>query len=94
MQLQSLLTALAALGIGMSPVLALPEAVPELVDGAQLAERAQCIAGGKQAGSHCEAGNLGATACSNDNTALMKCQGSVPKWHITKSCHCSYCQCV
>lgn len=71
MQLQSFLTAIAALGIGISPVLALPEPIPALVDHAQLAERAQCIAGGKRAGSHCEAGNLGALACSNDNTALV-----------------------
>ena len=71
MQLQNFLTAIAALGIGISPVLALPEANPALVDRAQLDERAQCIAGGKQAGSHCEAGNLGALACSNDNTALV-----------------------
>ena len=66
MQIQSLLTAMAVLAIGISPVLALPEAIPELVDRAPA-----CIAGGKQAGSHCEAGNLGKQACSNDNTALV-----------------------
>lgn len=64
MQLQSLLTAVAALTIGISPALSLPEA--------QLGERAAaCISGGKTAGSHCEAGNLGKLACSNDNTALV-----------------------
>lgn len=64
MQLKSLLTAVVALTIGISPTLALPEA--------QLGERAAaCIAGGKKAGSHCEAGNLGKLACSNDNTALV-----------------------
>lgn len=65
MQLQSLLTAVVALSIGISPAIALPEA--------QLGERAACIAGGKKAGSHCEAGNLGKLACSNDNTALVSC---------------------
>ena len=66
MQIQTLLTAMAAFTIGTSSVLALPEAIPELADRAPA-----CIAGGKQAGSHCEAGNLGKQACSNDNTALV-----------------------
>ena len=57
---------MAALAIGISPVLALPEAIPELVDRAP-----RCIAGGKGAGSGCEAGNVGAQACSNDNNALV-----------------------
>lgn len=66
MQLRSLLTAMTVLAVGITPVLALPGAIPELFDRAP-----QCIAGGKQAGSHCEAGNLGAQACSNDNTAKV-----------------------
>ena len=68
MQLQIFLTAIATLAIGISPVLALPD--PALADRGVLVERG-CIAGGKQAGSHCEAGNLGDLACSNDNTALV-----------------------
>ena len=66
MQLQTLLTTMAALAMGISPALALPGAIPELFDRAPA-----CIAGGKKAGSHCEAGNLGKQACSNDNTALV-----------------------
>ena len=41
MQLQTLLTAVAALAVGIAPVLALPNAIPELVDRARM-----CLPGG------------------------------------------------
>ena len=56
--------AMAAFAIGISPVMALPEPVPELF------ERAACL-GAKKAGSHCEAGNVGKLACSNDHSAAV-----------------------
>lgn len=63
---QTLLAAIAMLAASISPTLALPEAIPEL-----LVDRAQCIGGHHLVGSGCPPGQKGKTSCSANDRAVV-----------------------
>lgn len=66
MHLQSLLAAIAMLGMSIGPALALPEPIPEL-----MVNRAQCVGGHHLVGSGCPPGRRGKTSCSANDRAVV-----------------------
>ena len=67
MQFQALLAAVATLAMTIGPVLALPNAIPEL----DLVDRAQCRPGHHLVGAGCGPGVKGHTSCSADDRSVV-----------------------
>ncbi|KAL9581834.1 MAG: hypothetical protein Q9212_003656 [Teloschistes hypoglaucus] len=97
MQLQTLLPAIAAILIGISPALALPEpvanaepvAIPEL-----LANRAVCLGGHHDLGSSCLPTNKGKLSCSTNDKIVVSHHPLFwhllsPLWAPLRRCECA-----